>query len=890
MSPARSRRTIWDAIVGTAAALLVFGAVPGVLVTFVGLPIPPRWTAHDVVSLHGLFDLLAMVSWIAWAACAWPILRSAIARVRSGDLAGADRLSDRIATRIALGALAMSSFLGAGAPVAGAAIPAVSPHVATAPAAQTWPSDLTPFPGRFPSPLTAKSPLSHTVARGETLVSIAAARYDDPSAWSAVAATNLGRVMDDGTRFVDPSAISPGWSLLLPQLDAWTEPGPAAGSPEGTEEAGGAAVASTQPATVDSFLPLAEFVGAGISALVAALLARRSRQLRRLRAFLREEGVTRPEPDEREADLVALVAPFDGIPLVDVVEAAARMLGSAIATLDHPPGPVKWMRAGRDGVEVRFSDPDPDRLDGWHRVAPSTWFLPAHVDLTGETRGFVPNGPWCAALLPLGDDDRGTWLVPVEPGTCIAVVGPRAADLVLAMRAAVATWSWHETLHLTEDPAEATEVVARRSASAPGAVVGGPQVLFVGDPKALPASTRRACAVLAAGQVDDAEVTVFVDGRGASAHPLGLTVRPPLLDASWSSALDALSDPTSPTSPASPTPTTSPTSPTSTTSPTSPTSRGPSQALVHKPPAPATLRLPRRPEDPAGPAPAPTVPDRGRAEVRLLAPVPAIVGLQAELPPKRARRALEVVAYLALHAPDPVTGDRLRTRVLGSADSDAAAKTLFNTVTAARQALGTGPDGEPLFPPASRSGHYRLSTSVTVDANRAWALIREGLGSRDPLEAATRLREGLGLVRGEPLGGVLTGYAWWRAEGHERRVADAVVDGACALVRSALASGDIDLARWALAQARKVEPYCEPLTRAAMRIAAASGDARRLHAEWQECQRQMDELDPGGTPSERTEQLYALLRAQLLGDGAQASFAAIDAAPFRTDPSAPSTV
>jgi DNA-binding SARP family transcriptional activator len=888
MSQARARHTIWDAIVGAAAALLVFGAVPGVLVSFVGLPIPPRWNGHDVVSLHGLFDLLAVVSWFAWAVCAWPILRSAIARVRARDLAGAHRLSDRIAVRIALGALAMSSFLGAGASVAGAATTASRTPVATAPAAQPWPIGLSASRARFRSRLAAASPLSHTVARGETLVSIAAARYDDPSVWSAIAATNLGRVMDDGTRFVDPSAISPGWNLLLPRLDDWTEPEPAAGSPEGSEDAGGAVLAAkTQPATVDSFLPLAEFVGAGISALVAALLARRSRQLGRLRAFLREEGLTSPEPDEREADLLALVAPFDGIPLVDVVEAAARRLESAIAALDQPPGPVKWMRAGRDGVEVRFSDPDPDRLDGWHRVAPSTWFLPAHVHLTGEAQGPAPNGPWCAALLPLGDDDRGTWLVPVEPGTCIAVVGPRAADLVLAMRAAVTSWSWHETLHLTDDPAEATEVAARGSARAPASLSGGPQVLFVGDPKTLAPSTRRACAVLATGQVDDAEVTVFVDGRGASAHPLGLTVRPPLLDASWSSALDALSDPPSPPSP---TPVASPAMPATPATPATPASPLPSRALAQRPPASATLPLPRRPEDPAGPGKAPAVPERGGAEVRLLAPVPAIFGLQDELSPKRARRALEVVAYLAVHAPDPVTGDRLRTRVLGSAESDAAAKTLFNTVTAARQALGTGPDGQPLFPPASRSGHYRLSTSVTVDANRAWALIREGLGSRDPVHAVTRLVEGLGLVRGEPLGGVLTGYAWWRAEGHERRVADAVVDGACALVRTALESGDIDLARWALAQARKVEPYCEPLTRAAMRIAAASGDVRRLHAEWQECQRQMDELDPGATPSERTEQLYALLRAQLSGDGAQASFAAIDAAPFKTDPSAPSTV
>jgi DNA-binding SARP family transcriptional activator len=284
--------------------------------------------------------------------------------------------------------------------------------------------------------------------------------------------------------------------------------------------------------------------------------------------------------------------------------------------------------------------------------------------------------------------------------------------------------------------------------------------------------------------------------------------------------------------------------------------------------------------------------------VRLLATVPGIVGLQGELPTKRARRALELIAYLAMQMPNPVTGDRLRTRVLGSADADAAAKTLFNTVGAARRALGVAPNGEPLLPPASRSGHYRLSPLVTVDALRACALVHEGLECHDPTESVARLREALELVKGEPFGGVLTGYAWWQAEGHERRVADSVVDGACALVDAALDSGDLDLARWALAQARKVEPYSESLTRAAMRVAAASGDVRRLHTEWQECQRTMDELDPGGVPSERTERLYALLRSQLNGTVAgtgrenrgQASFAAIEAAPLSSVPSAPSTV
>jgi len=856
-----SRGTFWDAAVGVAAALLIFGAVPAVLGAFVGVPLPHDWSGRALLNAHGLFDLLAIVSWGAWAACAWPILRSLTSRLRARDLGAPTRLADRLALRIALGILALGTILGIGAPLAGAA-PLQRPAAA---AAHQEPATAVRSP-------TATQSSWWTVGPGDSLAGIASAVYGDPGAWPAVASVNLGRVLRDGERFVDPGALSPGWRLRLPPLDAATGPARVTTGAVPPVEGGAVVVPGA-----DLVLPLAELAAAGLSALVAGLLARRARQLRRLEAFLRAEGEASGVPADPEADLGTLVAPFEQLPLLDMVEAAAIHLADALPapSAHEPPSPrVQWLRAGRDGVEIGFAAPGPQPPAPWRRAAPSTWLLPAAVDLSALARTGSHDGPWCRVLLPLGDDERGTWLLPVEPGTCVSVVGARAPELVRAMRVAASTWSWHESIVVTDDPTAAQAATRAGGRRQPAGVT----VLFVGDPGVLERDCKEACAVLATGAVDEAAVTVVVDARGASAHPLGLTVRPPLVGPQWSSAVDALSrgrgdgrhDRADPPADRHVVP------------------------LVRRDAAPVALRLVEvtdgaRAGTPQGPS------ARGQAEVRLLAPVPDLVGLSADLPPNRARRAVELVAYLALHAPDPVTSDRLRTRVLGSADADAAAKTLFNTVVAARQALGTGPAGEPLLPRASRSGHYRISPWVTVDARRACSLLREGLTTRDPAEARARLQEGLELLRGEPLGGVLTGYGWWRAEGHERRLADAVVDGACALVRSALASDDIDLARWALVQARTVEPYCEALTRAAMRVAAASGDARRLHEEWRECLRQVDELDPGGTPSTRTGQLYALLRAQLCGapDGGratQASLAAIEAAPLSTVPSAPSTV
>jgi hypothetical protein len=49
-----------------------------------------------------------------------------------------------------------------------------------------------------------------------------------------------------------------------------------------------------------------------------------------------------------------------------------------------------------------------------------------------------------------------------------------------------------------------------------------------------------------------------------------------------------------------------------------------------------------------------------------------------------------------------------------------------------------------------------------------------------------------------------------------------------------------------------------------MQVAAAEGDADRLRQEWRECQRRVDALDPGGSPSARTESLYGELSRRVL--------------------------
>jgi DNA-binding SARP family transcriptional activator len=153
---------------------------------------------------------------------------------------------------------------------------------------------------------------------------------------------------------------------------------------------------------------------------------------------------------------------------------------------------------------------------------------------------------------------------------------------------------------------------------------------------------------------------------------------------------------------------------------------------------------------------------------------------------------------------------------------------------------------------------------VTVDVQRAATLVTEAKTHDDEQLAMAHYRAALQLVEGEPLANALSGYSWWEAEGHGARTAAVLVDAACRLADLAAGAGLFDLARWGLERARLVEPYSEALSRAAMELAAAEGDADRLRLEWRECQRRVDALDPGATPSSRTETLYGELSRRVL--------------------------
>lgn len=273
--------------------------------------------------------------------------------------------------------------------------------------------------------------------------------------------------------------------------------------------------------------------------------------------------------------------------------------------------------------------------------------------------------------------------------------------------------------------------------------------------------------------------------------------------------------------------------------------------------------------------------------VHLMCSQPWIDGLANPLEANRQRRATELLAYLALHAPQPVTSDRLRSRVLGSSSTDAASKTLFNVASSLRRALGTH-DGEPVLPRATRAGLYRCGSLITTDIAMFDSLVDDANAEEDPEVSLALLRAAFSKIEGAPLDAVLMGYEWFDVEGHRGRLETVVERAARQAIDLSLELGHGALAQFVIDRARLVVPYSETLAELAMEVAGALEDPDALRRAFREIATLIDELDPGRGPSEALERRYAVLRSRI--DASQASFAAIDAAPRKTSPSAPAAL
>ena len=201
--------------------------------------------------------------------------------------------------------------------------------------------------------------------------------------------------------------------------------------------------------------------------------------------------------------------------------------------------------------------------------------------------------------------------------------------------------------------------------------------------------------------------------------------------------------------------------------------------------------------------------------VDLLRADPQVFGLCEPLTPTLRRRGIEMLAYLALHRHEPVTGDRLRTRVLTHADVDASLRTLANTASAVRRSAGADASG-PRLHAVTSSGLY-VTHGITSDVETFTTVVARARQLAND-EAAPLAHQALAMVKGEPLASALRGFEWFLAEGHGARLSRDGEWAALALHHDALKNGRYELAFWSLQQGLLIDPYSDVLLEASARV------------------------------------------------------------------------
>jgi hypothetical protein len=210
-----------------------------------------------------------------------------------------------------------------------------------------------------------------------------------------------------------------------------------------------------------------------------------------------------------------------------------------------------------------------------------------------------------------------------------------------------------------------------------------------------------------------------------------------------------------------------------------------------------------------------TPPRHGDVRVELLRAEPHVVGLREPLTPTLRRRGVEMLAYLAMHRHEPITGERLRTRVLTHADVDASLRTLANTASVVRRSAGSDDEG-PRLHAVTSSGLY-VTHGITSDVEVFTTLISRAR-QLENADAAPLAHQALAMVKGEPLASALRGFEWFLAEGFAARLSRDGEWAALALHHDALANGRYEMAFWALQQGLLIDPYSDVLLAASARV------------------------------------------------------------------------
>lgn len=223
------RRTS-TAVLAALVLLALVAGVPLLLVATVGNPVPDSWSWNSPLTNDAILGVLACVSWIFWAQLAICVVVELIAEIRIATGRSADwlnRIPGTFSGQQLLARTLVQAVVAVGltSTATAAAVPGWPAHAqaaaASAPSLEPMPATPTPSPSAAPTPQAAHAPreastTTVTLAKGDTLWSLAEAHLGSGERWREIAELNEGRTMTAGVRFHDASTILPGWELLLP--------------------------------------------------------------------------------------------------------------------------------------------------------------------------------------------------------------------------------------------------------------------------------------------------------------------------------------------------------------------------------------------------------------------------------------------------------------------------------------------------------------------------------------------------------------------------------------------------------------------------------------------------------------------------------------------------
>ena len=223
--------------------------------------------------------------------------------------------------------------------------------------------------------------------------------------------------------------------------------------------------------------------------------------------------------------------------------------------------------------------------------------------------------------------------------------------------------------------------------------------------------------------------------------------------------------------------------------------------------------------------------------------------------------ALALLAYLVSHH-QPVSRELIRETLWGSSGAASGAgvvspKTVSNTATRARQALGDDP-GRPMLLTVSDRG-YELSAAVTSDWQRFQILSAQARAAKSGPEAAELFGQALALVRGARSRGNATDSSILAlsAEQVDYFIAARVVDVAEELAELAVGHSDWQLASDAAQKGMRLDPTREALYRAWMHALGRSGRSDRVPQVYQKLVTELrTHYDDAMTPADDTETVY----------------------------------